>query len=162
VGFLRLPTFQLSIKLKNKIMSHVKIWVHAVWGTKDRFPFLTGEIKTKVISHIKESAKSKGIFINRINGHVDHLHILVALPGDAKISEMIRLIKGESSFWINKNEITEKKFQWCNEYYAASVDESSMNRVRAYIENQEEHHRKITFSEEYEQFLADYHAMVRG
>lgn len=136
-------------------MSHVKIWVHTVWGTKNRYPFLTKEIKTKVIDHIRENAKSKGIFINRINGHTEHLHALIALNGDMKMSEVMMLIKGESSFWINKNNLTKEKFQWCHEYYAASVDESSMNRVRTYIENQEEHHRKTTFADEYERFLTE-------
>ncbi len=143
-------------------MSHVKIWVHAVWGTKNRFPFFTNAIKAEVIAHIRENAKSKGIFINRINGHTEHLHALIALNGDMKMSEVMKLIKGESSFWINKNKITKEKFQWCHEYYAASVDESSMNRVRAYIENQEEHHRKITFAKECDRFLAEYHEQVQG
>ncbi|HET6991571.1 MAG TPA: IS200/IS605 family transposase [Bacteroidia bacterium] len=143
-------------------MSYVKIWVHAVWGTKNRYPFLTKDIREKVISHIRENAKSKGIFINRLNGHTEHLHALIALNGDMKISEVMMLIKGESSFWINKNKITQEKFKWCHEYYAASVDESSMNRVRAYIENQEEHHRKITFSEEYTQFIGECIAQGQG
>ena len=139
---------------KQKKMSHIKIWVHAVWGTKKRYPYLTKEIKTKVISHIMENAKSKEIYINRLNGHTEHLHALIALNGDMSIAQVMQLIKGESAFWINKNKITEQDFKWCHKYYAASVDQSSLRRVRAYIDNQEEHHRKTIFVDEFEEFLA--------
>lgn len=69
------------------------------------------------------------------------------------LSQAMQLIKGESAFWINKNDITSMKFGWADEYYAASVSESNLNRVRAYIDNQEEHHRKETFADEYERFM---------
>lgn len=136
-------------------MSYLNIWIHAVWGTKSRYPFLTKEIKADVIAHIIGNAKSKDIFISRINGHTDHLHALIALPGTMSIAVVMQLIKGESSFWINKNKLTEKKFQWCHKYYAASVDRFSINRVRAYIDKQEEHHRVPGFSDEYEEFLCE-------
>ncbi len=150
MGFLR-----YNDSLKTKAMSYVNIWAHAVWGTKCRYPFLTKEIKAEVIPHIIENAKSKEIFISRINGHTDHLHALISLPNTMTIADVMQLIKGESSFWINKNKLTEKKFQWCHKYYAASVDRFSLNRVRKYIENQEEHHRIPGFSDEYEAFLCD-------
>ncbi len=136
-------------------MSYVNIWVHAVWGTKSRYPFLTKEIKAELLSHIIENAKSKGIFISIINGPTDHLHALISLPNTMTIADVMQLIKGESSFWINKNNLTEKKFQWCHKYYAASVDRFSISRVRSYIDNQETHHSKVGFSDEYEEFLCD-------
>jgi len=143
-------------------MPYVKIMIHAVWGTKSRYPFLTQEIRKKVIDHIKENAKVKGIYIDRINGHTDHLHCLLSLNADMSISKAMQLIKGESSFWVNKQNLTASKFEWADEYYAASVSESRMAVVRNYIDNQEEHHRKETFTSEYEEFLRKSGFEVKG
>lgn len=65
----------------------------------------------------------------------------------------MKLIKGESSYWINKNKLTQEKFEWQDEYYAASVSESLLDRVREYIKNQEEHHSKSTFRDECDEFI---------
>lgn len=134
-------------------MAYVKIYIHAVWGTKNRYPYLTPDVKTTVIDHIKDYSKTKQIHIDCINGASEHLHCLLALNADMSIAKTMNLIKGESAFWINKNKITGVKFEWADEYYAVSVSESGLQDVRAYIKNQEEHHRKIHFKEEYESFL---------
>ena len=65
----------------------------------------------------------------------------------------MQLIKGESSFWINQHQLTEQKFEWQDEYIALSVSYSAVNKVRAYILNQKAHHKKKTFTEEYEEFI---------
>lgn len=134
-------------------MAYVKIYVHAVWGTKNRYPYLTSEIKSKVIDHIKENAKVKQIHIDCVNGVSEHLHCLMALNADMSIAKAMNLIKGESAFWINRNNITKLKFEWADEYYAASVSESGLSKVREYINNQEIHHCKTTFAAEFENFL---------
>lgn len=139
-----------------RAMSYVRVWIHAVWGTKNRYPFLTDEIKNKVIAHIKENAKTKQIHIDVINGYHEHLHCLMALNADMSIAKIMQLIKGESAFWINKNKITSSKFEWADEYFAISVSESMLDKVRAYIDNQVEHHHKATFTEEYTKFMANY------
>ena len=134
-------------------MSYVKIWIHAVWGTKNRLPILSKEKRHELFVHIKENAKQKEIYIDLINGYVDHVHCLLALNADMSISKAIGLIKGESSFWANKQRIFDQKFEWADEYFAASVSDSAVEKVRAYILNQEEHHKKKTFSDEYSEFL---------
>ncbi len=106
--------------------------------------------------------KSKGIFIDRINGHTEHLHCLMGLNANMSISKAIQLIKGESAFWINKQKITQSKFEWADEYFALSVSESMVEKVRAYIDKQEEHHKKITFTEEHEEFLKKYNFESQG
>jgi len=68
----------------------------------------------------------------------------------------MQLVKGESSYWINKNNITRHDFEWADEYFAVSASESHMNKVREYIKNQEEHHRKKTWEEEYNEFIKKY------
>ena len=143
-------------------MSFVKIMIHAVWGTKNREPILTKEIRGKVIDHIKQNAKTKDIYIDRLNGHNDHLHCLFGLNADMSISKAMQLIKGESAFWINKEKITKSKFEWADEYFAVSVSESMLGKVRVYIDGQEEHHKKITFQQEYDEFIKQYNFPGQG
>ncbi len=143
-------------------MSYVRVWIHAVWGTKNRHPYLTKEIKQQVIDHIKENAKSKGLFPDTINGHTEHLHCLMALNADTSISKTLQLLKGESAFWINRQKLTPEKFEWADEYFAASVSESALDKVRAYILNQEEHHKTISFAHEYEKFISAFKFQSHG
>jgi putative transposase len=117
-------------------MPYVKNWLHCVWGTKSRVPFLTDGIKKTVLDHIRENAESKGIYIDIIDGHTQHLHCLISLHPDHSLSKVIRLLKGESSFWINKNHITKNRLKWAAEYYDVSVSETHVSRVRNYIKNQ--------------------------
>jgi REP element-mobilizing transposase RayT len=138
-------------------MPFVKVYIHFVWSTKNRYPYLnTSELRVKVWNHIRENAKAKGIFIDFINGYTDHCHCLISLGTDQTIQKVMQLIKGESSFWINKNKLTIDKFEWQDEYFAVSVSESMVDKVRDYIKNQEEHHRKKTFQEEYDEFISKY------
>lgn len=138
-------------------MPFIKAYIHFVFSTKNRKPFLrTSAIRQKVWNHIRENAKEKGIYIDFVNGYSDHCHCLISLGLEQTISKVAQLIKGESSFWINKNGLCKEKFEWQNEYFAVSVSESVVNRVRSYIKNQEEHHKKKTFQEEYDEFIEKY------
>ena len=134
-------------------MSHTNIMVHAVWGTKNRHPFLTPEIKQKLCSHIEENALTKGIHIDTINGDSDHLHALMWLKGDLSIATQMQLIKGEATHWINSKKLIKNQFGWSDEYFAESVSPHELDGIRAYIKNQEEHHRKVSFKEEYDKLL---------
>ncbi|MFT6870854.1 IS200/IS605 family transposase, partial [Polaribacter sp.] len=114
-------------------MSFIKVYIHFVWSTKNRIPFLaTKELRQKVWKHIKENAKEKGIHIDFVNGYSDHCHCLVSLGPDQTIQKLMQLIKGESSFWINQQRLTKEKFQWQTEYFAVSVSESIVEKVRNY------------------------------
>ena len=137
-------------------MSYVKIMVHAVWGTKNREPFLTQSLLPVVIDHIQVNAKTKNIFIDSINGHTEHIHCLLGLNSEMSIAKALQLMKGESAFWINKQGLTKTKFEWADEYFAVSVSESLLNNVRTYIRNQQEHHQKKTFQQEYDEFIKKY------
>jgi len=143
-------------------MSYARVWVHAVWGTKNREHILTREIRPRVLSHIRENARQKQIYVDSLNGYTDHLHCLFGLNADVTIAKTLQLIKGESAYWINKEKVTPAKFEWANEYYAVSVSESALEDVRVYIENQEEHHKKTTFAEEVEEFLRKYNFSRHG
>lgn len=134
-------------------MPHINVWIHFVWTTKDRTPLLNDKIRYSVFEHIRENAKEKNIFIGALNGWVEHVHCLISLGSDQKMEDLMRLLKGESSHWINKNNLTKTKFHWQDEYFAVSVSESLLSSVKNYIDKQEQHHSSKTFDDEYEYFL---------
>ncbi len=137
-------------------MPFIKIWVHLIWATKNRKPYLTKKIRTKVFSHIRDNAKEKGIHLDFINGYKEHVHILFSMNQEQSIAKIVHLLKGESSHWINENKLIKCKFSWQEEYLAASISPSAVNTVREYIKNQEEHHRIKSFTEEYQIFVDKY------
>ena len=105
---------------------------------------------------MRENAREKKIFIDFINGFSDHCHCMVSLGIDQSMSKIMQLIKGESSFWINKQNLVKGKFEWQDEYFALSVSESIVDKTREYIKIQEQHHQIKTFQEEYEEFIRKY------
>jgi REP element-mobilizing transposase RayT len=137
-------------------MSYVRIWIHAVWGTKARFPHFAGSVKNKVFGHIRDNAKEKGIYLSDINGHNEHIHCLISLTAEQTVAKVMQLLKGESSYWINKNKIVSTNFEWADEYFGVSVSESQVEKVRQYIRNQEVHHQKKSWEEEVNEFLDKY------
>jgi len=134
-------------------MSYVNIMVHGVWGTKNRASYLPTDLKKEVCNHIKQNAKAKGVYIDTINGHEDHLHSLMNLKPDLSISKQMQLIKGESSHWINQNQFLKSHFGWADEYFAESVSPDHVENLRYYINNQEAHHRKVSFQDEFQNLL---------
>ena len=138
-------------------MPFIKIYIHIVFSTKNRTHYLdTPTLRVKVWKHIKENAAAKGIYVDRVNGFSDHCHCLISLGSNQNIEKIVQLIKGESSFWINKNKLTREKFAWQDEYFAVSVSESMLEKVRNYIIDQEIHHKRQTSEEEYFRFMETY------
>jgi REP element-mobilizing transposase RayT len=108
-------------------MSWVRIWIHLVFSTKNRYPFLdTIELRRKAFQHIRKNAKEKDIWLDCVNGHKEHAHCLLSLGKEQKLSKVVQLIKGESSYWVNKNGLTSQKFMWQDNYWAVSVSESHL------------------------------------
>jgi len=137
-------------------MSYVKIWVHVVFSTKNRDPLLPKEIRYDVQKHIMSNCQEKDIFLQAINGYTEHIHCLISLGKEQTIAKVSQLIKGESSFWINKNKLIKHKFEWQDDYSAVSVSESQVKHVVNYIKDQEEHHAKKSFKEEVDEFMTKY------
>ncbi|WP_232509100.1 IS200/IS605 family transposase [Chryseobacterium sp. StRB126] len=124
-------------------MSFIKIYVHIVFSTRNRIPYLnTFDLRIKIWKHIKDYASEKGIFLDMINGYSDHCHCLISLGSNQNIEKVVQLLKGESSYWINKHQLTKDKFAWQDEYFAVSVSETKLDAVRNYIKNQEKQHQK--------------------
>ena len=138
-------------------MAQVRIWVHAVWSTKNRAPLLANKSKRiNIFKHIKANAKEKGIYLDFINGAADHVHVLISLACDQTIAQVIAWLKGESARYINEHKITETFFDWADDYYAVSVSQSNVETVRNYLKKQETHHQNKTFIEECEEFMSKY------
>jgi REP element-mobilizing transposase RayT len=130
-------------------VSWVRVWVHMVFSTKYRRPFLRSRsVRRKVFQHIAENAEEKGIWVDCVNGFSDHAHVLISLGREQTISKTAQLIKGESSFWINKNQLLNERFAWQDDYWAVSVSERNLPAVRRYIHNQERHHQRTEFKDE--------------
>ena len=138
-------------------MAHVRIWIHAVWATKNRTPFMQSKSKrVDLFKHIKSYAKEKNIYLDFINGEADHVHCLISMACDQNIAQIMKLLKGESAHFANQNKLFAPDFDWADTYYAVSVSQSQVETVRNYIKNQEAHHKKRTFEQECADFMLRY------
>ena len=129
-------------------MSFVKIWVHVIFATKNREPFLTREIRYQVKNKIIEICKGQTIYLQSVNGYRDHLHCLVSLGREQTISNVVQQIKGGSSNWLNEKYFENDEFLWQDDYFAISVSQSQVQKVIKYIKNQERHHTTNSFDDE--------------
>lgn len=139
------------------MQTYHKIWMHFIWTTSKRQKLITKELKQKLIQHYKEYGKEKEVYVETVNGDIDHLHLLISLTPSQAPAKVANLLKGESSNWINRNQFIRSKFSWQRGYSVFSVSESQVAKVRKYIKNQEEHHRKKSYLEEVSEFLKLYH-----
>lgn len=133
--------------------SFVKIWIHAVFGTKYRENLIVPTVKKQVHQIIVDEINGLDCSLLAINGMPDHVHILFLMNAQKSIADIMKQIKGGSSFQINQQELIKGKFAWQVGYGAFSVSESGIEKVKDYIKNQEAHHRKLSFQEEYGCFL---------
>ncbi len=143
-------------------MPFTKIMIHCIWATKNRQKIISKDLKPALLKHIKENSIKKDIHIDCLNCVEEHIHLLISLGREQTISKVVQLIKGESSFWANGEKIIPGKFEWQDEYIALSVSESAIQKVRTYIANQEEHHKKKSFEQEYEEFLSVHGFDMKG
>lgn len=133
--------------------SRSKIWIHLIWSTKNRKYLITKDVEKQIFDAIRFQFIEISCPIDRINGMPDHVHALFILHPQKALSEVVKQIKGASSHFINQQNLTETKFSWSPGFNAFSVSESSVDAVRAYIDNQKVHHASKSFSEEIEAFI---------
>jgi putative transposase len=134
-------------------MSYVTIIVHAVFGTKHRFPTLEIEKRNLLFTHILQQAVDHDIIIDCINGHDDHVHILFRLKATQKLADIMHQIKGESAHWANTEQVFSRSLVWAKGYFARSVDKDNIQFVRRYIKNQGKHQQNFKEIEEYLRWL---------
>jgi putative transposase len=140
-------------------MSHslLKIWIHCVFGTKDRVALIKKTFEIDLYNHIKQKLEEDlDCKVRIINGTADHIHLLFLLSPNFSVRDIIKNIKGESSHWINQSDLINTKFAWQTGYDAFSVSESMVKDVELYIKNQKVHHKKMTYAEEVELFMKKY------
>jgi len=133
-----------------------RIYVHIIFSTKNRVPLLAESIRPDLFRYIAGIVKTQKSSPVRIGGTADHVHILCDLGRTTTIAKLIEEIKTGSSKWLKAKDASFRDFQWQSGYGAFSVSQSSAPDVIAYIDNQEEHHRKRTFQEEFRLFLQRY------
>lgn len=133
--------------------SYNRIWIHAVWSTKNRLPLIKPNIEKPIFSFISDQLKELGCPVRIINGMPDHIHCLFLQNPQKSMAEIIKQLKGSSSHYVNQNNMLSEKFAWQTGYAAFSVSESVVEKVYQYIDNQKQHHQKRTFQHEYEEFL---------
>jgi REP element-mobilizing transposase RayT len=138
------------------VHSYVKVYIHFVWSTKNREPYLIDDARVPVHHHILAYAQTKNISVNVLGIQKEHLHALISLRSDQNIDDVAKLLKGESSHWINSENLINPKFSWQRGYGAFSISPTHIDAVRTYINNQNEHHRKKTYMEEVTELLTKY------
>ena len=137
--------------------TYTACYVHLIWGTKDRLPLLNNpEAKAKTTKFISEYTVEKAIPLEALYVNPDHVHLLIELPTNRTIEDIVKLIKGSSSHWINQNDIIKQKFAWAVGCAAFTVSKSNIGKVTNYIRNQENHHRKKSFRQEYDEFIQQF------
>jgi len=130
-----------------------KIWIHAIWSTKERYPLLIPSVENKIYNMMSNEFIEAGCPVRIINGMADHVHSLFLLNPNKAVTDIIKQVKGSCSHEINKQNITKEKFAWQTGYAAYSVSQSATEKVFHYIKNQKKHHEKIPFQKEYENFI---------
>jgi putative transposase len=127
--------------------------VHGVFSVKGRENFLLNEFRPRLFEYISGILKNTGQFPLAVNGYKDHIHIFFELETKKSVSDVLETIKANSSKWINEKKLIPGKFQWQKGFGAFSYSRSQRNDVIRYIMEQEEHHKRRFFREEYLELL---------
>lgn len=127
-----------------------------IWGTLDHERILNNDLRADLLHHLLHQSRKNGIGVEEINVRPEHVHILCTLPVEQTVAQLAKTLKGESSRWINENNMITGKFRWQRGYSAFSVSASQFGIVKKYIENQEQHHRRKSFSVEYQEWAKQY------
>jgi len=134
-----------------------KMYIHIIFSTKNRVPFLQDEsLRKDLYGFMVGISKKLDSQIVVIGGFSDHIHLICCLSRNYAISEIVRELKRVSTKWIRGRSFQLKSFHWQNGYGAFSISPSHLDAVREYITNQSEHHKKVSFQDEYRKFLKKY------
>ena len=137
-------------------MSHTDLIYHGVFSTKNRLPLITPELKQRLYDYTGGIIhKLRGRFVVG-NGGSDHVHLLFSLPAVVCVAEAMRVIEANSSKWVHESFGNLSKFRWQTGYGAFTVGRQEIQRIVRYIENQETHHHKTSFQEEYISLLEEH------
>ena len=133
--------------------TYTQIYLHVVFSVKGRQNLIQKDWKEEMYKYICGIVNEKKQKVYAIGGVADHIHILVSIKPNTALSDLVRDIKANSSKWINEKGLVKRKFQWQEGFGAFSYGQSQLDNVIAYINNQEQHHKKKTFKSEYIELL---------
>lgn len=134
--------------------TYTQIHIHAIFAVQNRDSLIQNEWKEELYKYISGIITNQKHKLLAINGMPDHIHILFGMRPVQSLSDLMQDIKGSSSKWINEKKLIKSKFSWQEGYGAFSYSKSQLPKVIHNIENQEEHHKKKTFLNEYKEFLS--------
>lgn len=135
--------------------TYTQIHIHAVFAVQNRLSLIHPSFKDELYKYIAGIIRNHDHKLLVINGMPDHVHILFGFRPTQSLSDLMQDIKGSSSKWINEKNLVKGKFSWQQGYGAFAVGYKDLNKVTAYIQNQEEHHQQKNFMEEYLNFLKE-------
>jgi putative transposase len=127
--------------------TYYSLLVHCVFATKNRRALVPDDLKKKLWPYMAGIARQNQFKALAAGGTSDHAHILLSLPATMAVAKAVQLIKGGSSKWINDH-FSARSFVWQDAYSAFTIGVSQLESTVRYIDNQEEHHRKISFNDE--------------
>ena len=133
--------------------TYASLYVHFVFSTKDREPTLRADVRPRVWRYLGGIVRNEKMKPIEIGGTADHVHALISMPPTIAPAVVIKTLKGNASKWINEMLGFPTRFEWQEGYGAFSLGISQLDKTVAYIQRQEEHHRKKSFQEEYLAFL---------
>lgn len=136
--------------------TYSRIYLQIVFVVKRRENLIQKAWMDELHKYICGIVTAKQQKVYAIGGVADHIHILLSIKPDILLSDLVRDIKSNSSRWINERGYVDGKFQWQHGYGAFSYSHFHLDTIIAYINNQEEHHRKKSFKQEYKKLLEEY------
>ena len=136
--------------------SYTALLYHLVFSTRDRRPWLVDAIRPRVHEYLGGVVRGEGGIALCVGGTADHVHILARLRQDQAVSEVVRVVKANSSGWLHRSFPLQADFAWQGGYGAFTVGRTEVEAVRRYVEGQEEHHRMVAFQDEFVTLLKRY------
>lgn len=130
-----------------------QIYIHTIFAVKSRENLISKKWKDELYKYICGIVNNNQQKVYAINGMPEHIHLLLSIKPDCTLSDLMRDIKASSSKWINQKRFVKGKFQWQEGFGAFSYSQSQLDNVIAYIANQEAHHSKKSFKQEYIELL---------
>jgi REP element-mobilizing transposase RayT len=137
--------------------TYSQIYLQVVFAVKGRRSLIQSEWKDELYKYICGVVNGKKEKVYAIGGVSDHIHILISIKPNILLSDLVRDIKCNSSKWINERQYVDGKFQWQEGFGAFSYNQSQLDNVIRYINNQEDHHKKKSFKNEYLEFLEQFY-----
>ena len=141
-------------KLLNMSQSLSTVYIHTIFGTKNRAPLISENIEKNLHAYMAGILKGLNSPALKINSMPDHIHILFRQSKNHSIAHILELLKKDSSKWMKTQNVID--FKWQGGYAAYSVSQSKVEHTIKYIENQKIHHKKMTFEQEIEKFMIQY------